>query len=115
MHGPVSAYPIAAPQSQVRYLPDHFALSQNYPNPFNPVTTIAYDLAEATDVRLAIYTLSGQRITTLVSGHQEGGHYEVIWDGRDDVGRSMGSGVYLYRLEALKGGFVSAKRMLLIR
>ena len=89
-------------------LPDRFALFQNHPNPFNPVTTIAYELAEPGDVTLTIYTVTGQQVSTLVSGHQEVGHYEVRWNGN-----GFGDGIYLCRLEA--GRFAQTKRMLLLK
>ena len=91
-----------------RAIPSAYALSQNVPNPFNPRTMIAYDLPEAADVKLTVYTITGQHVATLVSDHQEAGHYEVLWDGR-----GFASGIYLYRLQA--GRFADTKRMLLLR
>jgi ligand-binding sensor domain-containing protein len=88
--------------------PTGYALSQNVPNPFNPRTTIAYDLPQAADVTLTIYALTGQKVATLVSDHQEVGHYELMWENR-----GFASGIYLYRLEA--GSFVETKRMLVIK
>jgi len=64
-------------------LPVQLSPCQNVPNPFNPVTTIAYDLLEANDVTLVIYTITGRRVATLVSGHKEARHYEVTWDGSE--------------------------------
>jgi hypothetical protein len=94
--------------SEGRVVPCGYALSQNVPNPFNPLTTIAYDLPQACDVTLTVYALTGQKVGTLVSAHQEGGHYDVTWDGK-----GFGSGIYFYRLEA--GEFVETKRMALLR
>ena len=88
--------------------PDRFSLSQNYPNPSNPTTSIAYSLPEASDVTLTIYAITGQRVATLVSEHQEAGHYVAAWDGM-----GFGTGVYLYRLEA--GDFVETRKALLLR
>ena len=85
-----------------------YSLSQNVPNPFNPVTTIAYDLAEASDVTLTLYTITGQKAMVLVDAHQEAGHHTVRFDGS-----GFANGVYLYRLEA--GSFVETKRMLLLK
>ena len=81
-------------------LPQKYFLYQNFPNPFNPCTEIRYQLAEAGDVRLAIYDLLGQELRVLVSERQPAGWYNVKWDGKDKPGRRVSSGVYLYRLEA---------------
>ena len=69
---------------------------------------IPYDLPKASDVTLTIYSVTGQQVATVVSGHQEAGHSEVMWDGS-----SFATGVYLYRLEA--GDFVKTRRMLLLK
>ncbi len=94
-------------------LPQRFALHPNYPNPFNPATTIRYALAEEVQVRLTIYNSLGQTIRTLVSDFQEAGDYRVVWDGRDDSGRSVTSGVYVYELQA--GDFVARRKMMLLK
>ena len=96
---------VLAKRAMVR--PHCFVLFQNYPNPFNPVTTVAYNLPEASDVRLTIYTVTGQCVATLVSGHQEAGHYELVWDGS-----GLANGIYFYRLEA--GEFAETRRMVLM-
>lgn len=114
MHGPISIR-LQVVVNQTRAVPSHFALYQNSPNPFNPSTTIAYDLPEATDVTLTVYNLSGQKVATLVTGKQKAGHYEVEWDGQDESGQAVASGVYLYRLETGKQGFVETRRMMLVR
>lgn len=72
----------------------------NYPNPFNPTTTIAFNLATGTDVHLAVYDVSGRLVRRLVNGDVTAGRYAILWDGSDDEGRSVGSGVYFYRLQA---------------
>jgi len=89
------------------------SLSVAYPNPFNPVTTLRYDLAEAGEVRLTIYNVAGQVVRRLASGRQVAGQYSVIWDGRDDAGRAVATGVYLARLEA--GAFRQTQKMLLLK
>ena len=94
--------------SEMRATPSRYVLSQNVPNPFNPVTTIAYDLPQASDVTLTIYTITGQKVMVLVDAHQQAGHHTVRFDGS-----GCANGVYLYRLEA--EGFVEAKRMLLLK
>lgn len=95
-----------------------FLLGQNYPNPFNPETAISYQLspkgqAALSNVDLAVYNLRGQKVRTLVQARQPAGGYEVQWDGRDDGGRPVPSGVYFYRLQA--GGQAAARKMHLIR
>lgn len=88
-------------------LPEHFSLGQNAPNPFNSSTIIPYEIATAAAAELAIYNVAGQRVRTFVLGYQSPGEYRVVWDGRDDGGRKLGSGVYLY---ALKSGAEAAWR-----
>ncbi|MDE2810311.1 MAG: hypothetical protein OXN90_18005 [Gemmatimonadota bacterium] len=88
-------------------LPEHFSLGQNAPNPFNGSTTIPYEIAIGAAAELAIYNVVGQRVRTFVLGYQSPGEYRVAWDGRDDGGRKLGSGVYLY---ALKSGAEAAWR-----
>ena len=92
---------------------DEFALYQNGPNPFNPETAIRYSLAEAADVRLAVYSVLGQRLRVLVSEAQEAGHHSAQWDGRDAMGREVTSGIYLYRLQA--GENVAMRKMVLVK
>jgi hypothetical protein len=97
-------------------LPTRYTLAQNYPNPFNPATSIRYDLPDMAHVRLMIYNLSGQAVRMLVHTAQHPpGRHTIVWDGRDDAGQEAASGIYLYRLEAVDGGFVETKRMVLLR
>jgi hypothetical protein len=90
-----------------------FALNQNYPNPFNPSTKISYQLPESGSVKLEIYNLKGQRVKTLVNESQESGYHSVNWNGTDEKGRSVASGVYFYRLSS--PAKTSSKRMLLMK
>ena len=78
----------------------HFALHRAVPNPFNPATDIAFELAEPGFTTLRIYDVSGRLVSTLASGRLAAGHHTERWDGRDDRGRSMASGVYYARLVA---------------
>lgn len=94
-------------------IPSEYTLRQNYPNPFNPKTIIHYQLPVASNVELVIYNVLGQKIRTLVSTHQGAGYYHVEWDGKNDAGVQVASGVYLCRLRA--GDFVQMKKMLLMR
>ncbi|HID10800.1 MAG TPA: T9SS type A sorting domain-containing protein [Candidatus Latescibacteria bacterium] len=96
-------------------VPSDFALSQNYPNPFNLSTTIPFSCPEA-KVNLVIYDLLGRKVRTLVNGKLEGGKdYRVTWDGRDELGREVSSGIYLYRIDIDEGKWVKTKKMVLIR
>ena len=90
-----------------------YALFENYPNPFNPATTIAYHLPRASQVKLLVYNLAGQHVRTLVDAPQAAGRFQINWDGKDDIGNGLASGVYLYRLEA--GNFAETKKMILMR
>lgn len=94
-------------------LPESFGLSPNYPNPFNPETIIRYQLPNSSEVELIMYNTLGQKIRTIVNEKQFPGYYEVIWDGRNDSGEQVPSGVYIYQLKA--GEFVDARKLLLIR
>lgn len=89
-------------------IPEKFELSQNYPNPFNPTTTIRYSLPEAASVRLDIYNILGQRISTLVNEEQKAGNYQVRFQTP-----GLSSGVYLYRLQA--GNHVMVRKMLFMK
>ena len=92
-------------------VPDKFALAANYPNPFNPSTTIGYGLAEASQVKLTVYDVLGQKVHDLVNKQQLAGTYQVTWDGRNGHGQQVASGMYFYALQA--GDFRSMHKMLL--
>jgi len=97
----------------VQTTPTEFALRQNFPNPFNPETTIKYDLADGGRVELRIYNMVGQVIRTLVNERQSAGRYSVRWDGKDDRGLSVSSGIYFYRLTSEK--FSDVKKLMLLK
>ena len=90
-----------------------FELDQNHPNPFNPETLIEYQLNLSSEVNLDIYNLMGQKIKTLVSGKQSTGFHSVKWNGRNDAGIPVTSGVYLYRLKTNDN--VQSKKMILMK
>jgi hypothetical protein len=90
-----------------------FKLAQNYPNPFNPVTTIDYSIPGKTNVDLTIYDVSGRKVRTLVRGKHLPGGYSAIWDGRNDGGRPVATGVYFYRLTT--GRDSSVRKMVILR
>ncbi len=91
----------------------NFRLGRNYPNPFNAATTIHYDLASPARVRLVLVNLSGHRIRTLVHRYQDTGRYKVLWDGRDEYGTPVASGIYFYQLRA--NGMMQYRQMVLLR
>jgi hypothetical protein len=93
--------------------PFSFRLAQNYPNPFNPNTLIRFSLPQSGPVELAVYNVAGQRVVTLVDGIRHAGSHGVLWNGRDDAGDAMASGVYLYRLQAAAS--VQVKSLVLLR
>lgn len=98
---------------EVAAIPTTYALELNYPNPFNPSTTIRYQIPNQSNVNLDIYNLQGQKIRTLVAKEQKAGYYNVVWDGRNEAGQTVSSGVYLYRVQA--GSFVASHKMLMIK
>ncbi len=93
--------------------PSSTRLYPNYPNPFNPVTTITYSIAKTRFVSLKIYDVLGRLIRILVEEKKEKGRYEVVWDGRDEKGREVVSGIYFYQLTA--GEFKDTKKLALLR
>lgn len=93
--------------------PREFTLEDNYPNPFNPHTRIAYFLPRACQVKLEVFNVLGQKIRTLVNEDQSAGNREVSWDGRNQAGEEVASGVYFYKLQAEE--FTETKKMVLIR
>ncbi|UCE19016.1 MAG: M6 family metalloprotease domain-containing protein [Gemmatimonadota bacterium] len=96
--------------------PVAFGLAQNYPNPFNPTTTIEYSVVSdqsPSHVTLNVYNLLGQRVRTLVDGVKEPGYHTVTWDGMDEEGDDVSSGVYFYRLQA--GEFTAKKKMMFLK
>jgi flagellar hook assembly protein FlgD len=82
--------------------PQATTLAAIYPNPFNPRTTIGYDLAEASAVKLAIYDLRGMQVRVLEAGTRPSGRHQTIWDGQDDKGRAVPTGTYFCRLSTPK-------------
>lgn len=94
-------------------LPNSFLLEQNFPNPFNPVTQINYRLFRTSNVDLSIYSQLGEKVTTLINENQSMGIHQVQWDGRNQEGISVSSGIYFYRLKA--GPFIKMRKMLLLR
>ncbi|MFQ5649747.1 MAG: FlgD immunoglobulin-like domain containing protein [bacterium] len=98
---------------QVAAIPTTYALGQNYPNPFNPETTINYELPEGGLVRIMVYNLLGQRVRTLFDETQPAGTYAIKWDGKNNDGQIVPSGVYILRMKS--GDFVADRKMVLLK
>ena len=109
-------------------IPTETALLRNYPNPFNPETWIPYHLADAADVQITIYDIKGAVVRQLDLGHQQAGYYAnrskaAYWDGRNQFGESVASGVYFYQLQAGRSGlsvshrrdYSATKRMVIVK
>jgi hypothetical protein len=94
-------------------LPTTYTLSQNYPNPFNPSTSICFGLPEAAEVRLDVFNLLGQKVTTLLNQQMEAGNHTAEWDSQNELGQAVSSGVYFYRLETPR--FTESKKMVLLK
>lgn len=104
---------IAVALTPVAVLPTVFSLAQNFPNPFNPATTISFDLASESEVSLVIYDGAGQVVRQVIQGQTYGaGQYNAHWDGMDNSGSAVASGVYIYELRA--GRFSSMEKMTLL-
>jgi hypothetical protein len=94
-------------------LPTEFGLEQNMPNPFNPSTQISFALPSAAQVNLTVFNVLGQQVRTLVDDYMPAGYQTVTWDGTDNTGVTVASGVYFYRIAA--GEFAATKKMLLLK
>jgi hypothetical protein len=96
-----------------RSLPSDFSLKQNYPNPFNPATTIEYSLPKRGHVTIEIFNLLGQKVRTLMDEYKSTGNYTITWDGTDNSGNQLSTGIYFCRLHA--GDYVQTKKLVLIK
>jgi hypothetical protein len=105
--------PTSVEEDEETALPGLFELSQSYPNPFNSRTVIRYSLFKPADVSLTIYNVLGQKVRTLVDQVHQSGRMSVIWDGKDDGGNDLASGIYFCRLQA--GELSQTKRMVLLK
>ena len=114
------AAPATSVSNDSRTIPDGYALAQNYPNPFNPETMISFSVPTTSEVRIVVVDMLGREVKQLVNSVRNAGTYEVMWNGKDATGRSVASGVYLYRLAARDlrqdgASWVSMKKMLLVK
>ena len=98
-------------------IPTVTELTGNYPNPFNPTTKVNFSLKADSKVSLSIYNVRGQRVKTLVAGNMQAGYHSIVWDGRDDNGKSVSSGVYFSGFDAADkiGDYTSVKKMILLK
>jgi len=100
--------------SVLKNLPDQHKLNlTNFPNPFNPETTIRFNLPQNSHITLEVYNLLGQKIMTLFEGDKAAGNYSLKWDGKDQKGNNVASGIYFYKLVA--GDFNQIKKMVLTK
>lgn len=104
---------VGVEDNEINNLPVAFSLYQNYPNPFNPETQIQYLLPSQSQVKLTVYNSVGQEITTLVNEFQNAGSHTVRWNGLNNFGQKVSSGIYFYKLQA--GDFISTKKMSLLK
>lgn len=98
---------------EIESIPLQYKLFNNYPNPFNPSTRIAFEIPQAENVTLKIFNISGELIRTLTEEHLSAGRHEKVWDGKDNAGNEVSSGIYLYRLNA--GFYDRSARMILMK
>jgi flagellar hook assembly protein FlgD len=98
-------------------LPTSFSLAQNYPNPFNGATTIHYTLTSPANVTLEIFSILGKKVATLISSRMSAGEKTVTWDGRNDIGAHVSSGVYIYRIQVNSAGksYSESRKMVYVR
>lgn len=94
-------------------LPAQFALAQNYPNPFNPATAIDFSLERQTNVRIEVFNILGQSLRTLINEEKPAGDHTIYWDGKDNTGQTVASGIYFYRMVA--GDYSMTRKMLLLK
>ena len=101
---------ILKPQAAI---PWQFELRQNYPNPFNASTLIEFTLPTAAHTNLEVFNIMGQRVATLIDEFTEAGPYSILWNGRNDRGSAVASGMYLYRLRT--GTHLESRKMVLMK
>ncbi|MCF7858903.1 MAG: carboxypeptidase regulatory-like domain-containing protein [Candidatus Cloacimonetes bacterium] len=94
-------------------LPEVTALTGNYPNPFNPETTVSFSLSESGYVSLTIYNMRGQLVKTLINNQLKAAYHDVVWDGSDNNGKNVSSGIYFYKMQS--GKYSSTRKMILMK
>jgi len=112
LNGPFD-FPVDVADEAEAIVPHAYTLAQNIPNPFNSGTSISYSLPEKSHVTIRIFNILGQEVKTVVDEFRNAGEYSVRWDGRNNSGRSVSTGLYLYRIEA--GDYSGTRKMLFLK
>ena len=112
-HSPYASIMVTSILKENKDIPTKFALYPNYPNPFNSTTTIRYDLPKPSRVQLIIFNLLGQNIRTLVDENQQSGRYTIKWNGQDERGLHVSSGIYYVKIRA--NTFINLQKMVLLQ
>ena len=94
-------------------LPQQFKVQENYPNPFNPTTRIRYSISNAIDTKIVIFNVNGQTVKILLSKRQQPGYYDIKWDGRDEKGHDLPTGVYFIKFAA--GTYIETQKVVLLK
>ncbi|RLC50903.1 MAG: hypothetical protein DRI23_06130, partial [Candidatus Cloacimonadota bacterium] len=94
-------------------IPENTALLGNYPNPFNPTTEISFALKDAEKVNLEIFNVRGQKVKTLVNKSMDAGLHQIVWEGLDDAGKQISSGIYFYKMQA--GEYNATRKMIMMK
>ncbi len=97
----------------MKILPTSFLIAQNYPNPFNPSTKIVYEIPAASHVSIEIFNILGQKVKNLVNQYHEANFYSVDWDGTDQAGQRLATGLYFYKI--ISGEHTVSKKMMLLK
>ena len=124
IHNPEYAYTVLAvslqkldPTTDIELidnaLPQTYSLEQNYPNPFNPTTTIKFAIPQQGNVKIEVYDIMGKLVNTLINKDMNSGSYTVTWDGKNNSGQQVVSGVYLYKIQS--ENFIAVKKMILLK
>jgi len=98
---------------EIPFLPTSFGLNQNHPNPFNPMTVISYQIPHPGVVTIRIYNVAGQMVRMLVDETKAAGYHSVIWNGRNDAGNDVSSGIYFYQM--ISGDYSASRKMILVK
>lgn len=104
---------VSVQQSLINPIPDEYQLEPNFPNPFNSKTTIRYQIKEAGHINIEIYDILGQQVRTLIDQHQTVGYYSIRWDGTNEQGQALASGIYIVRIKSSR--FIKSRKLVLVK